>query len=80
MTHLQPIGDTMDTITNQEENEDEQYNPGHYYGARFERERFDAVVIDDDSEDWREIVKRSIAIKNNEPIETIKSYLKLGLL
>ena len=70
----------METMTNQEENEDAEYNPGHYYGTRCERERFDAVVIDDDSEDWREIVKRSIAIKNNEPTETIKSYLKLGLL
>ena len=66
---------------NQEENEDLLYNPGHYYGSsNKDQERFDAVVIDDDSEDWRVTVKKHIAAENQRSMQPTKSYFELGLL
>ncbi|MES2614687.1 MAG: hypothetical protein V4591_04650 [Bdellovibrionota bacterium] len=66
---------------NQEENEDAMYNPGHYYGASTSpQERHDAVVIDDDSADWRDIVKQHTASKNPKPLKPKKSFFRLGLL
>ena len=65
---------------NQEENEGSIHRRHYHEPSTKDQGRFNAIVIDDGIEDWRDTVKKHIATENQKAMQPTNSYFELGLL